>query len=555
MTSVVFNDRLQTQLPLELVESLNQVYFLHLLATEPDRVIPPGKSLLSMLLHSRLSSTKRDQDDAQPLLERVKEAAHRAFWDEAVESLASPEPAVQLPRLKRLYEDLADALEPLLPTSHPMVLTLRSPLAPTTSPLHSTLLVLKDLLASLKERCAPVRDEDINKVYQALDEWNYSSPSAFQSSRSIPSALASCIVDAAKTIIHLTELMKSDLDTAVLGSLPESQVKGLILQKAKEEERDFVLRQWTTESEPGGQVLRRKWRSWLAELPEPIAASYGPVPQVEEARWVLRLMACLESDTPVSCNLPLFAASQSREEPPDNLLNGNELPPHFLLASRKLFYIQNYIQAIAVAAALQVLSGLPTVRQTDQNHQSQEPRFMERVWTLLRMEVEAEEMNRETADQPTKLINLSDEVIQARRLVSPGWVDKNEEVRIRDSVDRTLRPRDPVFILLRRRLVESVGRELVKQLISPGSGRPPQIPAVMRTGRGLTSPTEKTSKRSRLQFSEQESLTPYGLSEGTSPSFSVKGFEDPVLVKAISENFVKILGCIHWVSGVWGDLV
>ena len=82
MTNVVFKHGLQNSLPLELVESLNHAYFLYVLATEPHKVTPPGKSLLSMLLHSQLSSTTKGEDDAQPLLERVKEVAHKAFWDE-----------------------------------------------------------------------------------------------------------------------------------------------------------------------------------------------------------------------------------------------------------------------------------------------------------------------------------------------------------------------------------------------------------------------------------------------------------------------------------------
>jgi hypothetical protein len=41
-------------LPMELSALLNQTYFLHLLATEPETVIPDGKSLLSMMAHSRL---------------------------------------------------------------------------------------------------------------------------------------------------------------------------------------------------------------------------------------------------------------------------------------------------------------------------------------------------------------------------------------------------------------------------------------------------------------------------------------------------------------------
>ena len=68
-------------LPAELFEALNSTYFLHRLATQPETVIPPGKTLLSMLLHSRINEDSKGKSD-KDLLERVKEVAHEAFWNE-----------------------------------------------------------------------------------------------------------------------------------------------------------------------------------------------------------------------------------------------------------------------------------------------------------------------------------------------------------------------------------------------------------------------------------------------------------------------------------------
>lgn len=71
-------------LPVELVHALNQTYFLHLLANDPDKVIPPGKSLLSMLAHSRVAFQGSNRSDAgnDTLREGIRQVAQRAFWDE-----------------------------------------------------------------------------------------------------------------------------------------------------------------------------------------------------------------------------------------------------------------------------------------------------------------------------------------------------------------------------------------------------------------------------------------------------------------------------------------
>ena len=65
-----------------LVDSLNQTYFLHLLVNDKNKVVPPGKSVISMLMHVNFRLRKEDDSDARQndLVERVKAAAHKAFW-------------------------------------------------------------------------------------------------------------------------------------------------------------------------------------------------------------------------------------------------------------------------------------------------------------------------------------------------------------------------------------------------------------------------------------------------------------------------------------------
>jgi hypothetical protein len=69
-------------LPTELIDSLNQTYFLHLLVNDKDKVVPPGKSVLSMLMHSNFRLPQSESDGHSDLVQRVKEAAHKVFWRE-----------------------------------------------------------------------------------------------------------------------------------------------------------------------------------------------------------------------------------------------------------------------------------------------------------------------------------------------------------------------------------------------------------------------------------------------------------------------------------------
>ncbi|KAG8213694.1 hypothetical protein J3R82DRAFT_10392 [Butyriboletus roseoflavus] len=121
--------------------------FLHILATDPAQVLPPGKSLLSVMSGSHITA---DGDSKLTLHNKVGDLVYKAFWDEAVDTLSNPEPSAQLSRMKLLYGDLHVALSPLLPSKHPVLVTLSSPLSPTSSPLDSALMHLREVLASLR---------------------------------------------------------------------------------------------------------------------------------------------------------------------------------------------------------------------------------------------------------------------------------------------------------------------------------------------------------------------------------------------------------------------
>lgn len=70
-----------TILPLELVDVLNHAYFLHILATDPAQVLPPGKSLMSALLRPHTPSG-RAEGSSSSLQNTVEDMIRKAFWNE-----------------------------------------------------------------------------------------------------------------------------------------------------------------------------------------------------------------------------------------------------------------------------------------------------------------------------------------------------------------------------------------------------------------------------------------------------------------------------------------
>lgn len=68
-----------TLLSAELVETLNSTWLLHQLATEPETILPPGKSLLSVTINPEAHTSN---DPMTALHSQVEGVVYKAFWDE-----------------------------------------------------------------------------------------------------------------------------------------------------------------------------------------------------------------------------------------------------------------------------------------------------------------------------------------------------------------------------------------------------------------------------------------------------------------------------------------
>lgn len=78
---------------------------------------------------------------------------------------------------------------------------------------------LREILATLRERCAPARDAYIDQLILKVDEPNQLASNA---------QLAELVVDVTRSILELTEVMKDDLSQFVLGEMDEKDLKAVI---------------------------------------------------------------------------------------------------------------------------------------------------------------------------------------------------------------------------------------------------------------------------------------------------------------------------------------
>ncbi|KAL4250737.1 TCP11 family protein [Abortiporus biennis] len=520
------NSNTATVLPTELIDLLNQAYFLHILATDPHKVLPPGKSLVSMMLRPNVES----HPDNSVLKERVEGLLFKAFWDEAFESLSNPIPSVEMPRLKRLYEDMHVALSPLLPAGHPVLVTLSSPLSPTSSPLRSAISHLREILQSLKERCAPVRDGHIDLLLHRLED-----PPTLE--------VAKVVVETVKDIMKLAEDMKEDLSQFVLGSMSERQLHGIISSQAKEKEREIVHGLWREET------IKELWHKWINDF-DPSKLSLQSTFQTSPHKWVSRLIQSLGDNIAVSSPLPTRTVdthnlSSSMTEENGTSIPTNVLPPPLYFLSPTLLYIQNFLQAFIIAASLRSL--VPVRPPSTPVSHVPEHNFMSRIWTLLKAEV-----NGEPESEGTKLINLADEIVNARRTLGNGGslLGTEDESKLRAAVDRILRPGDPVFLLLQKRLLHSLADRLLST--HDDDQRKSFTPVSLQSGRDLRKHHKPTMKLDGIVPEETQGPLPW---ERKEKALVVKGFEDPVLVDAITEVLGKLRTCVEWTESTWSDVV
>ncbi|KAN0109297.1 hypothetical protein V8E52_009481 [Russula decolorans] len=476
-----------THLPADLLDLLNQTYFLHLLANDPSKLLPPGKSLLSVL--SQPNKRQRRDDEPPTLHDKVEEMIHKAFWDEALAALSSKEPSMQLPRLRLLLNDTHTALVPLFPAGHPILTILSAPLAPTSSPLHTARNYCCDILVALRERCAPARDASIDALSASLTD-----------PPTDPLDLAKIVVEAIRSILKLAEMMKDDLSQFVLGTMGEAQLATSVADEARTRERALVLDLWKQ------SAIREDIAVWLADLSPPYSLIVVPPPR----KWVLRVVQALGVTEPIACPLPTKPLGPENNLPPPV---SNMLPPPFFFSTPELFYIQNLLQAIIIAAALRTLVPASVSPPED---------FMYRIWTLLLASI-----NEEDIEQDTRLVNLADELIRASTVT-----DVEAVKQLRAAVARTVRTSDPVFLLLQRRLLSTFAEHLARSSAPINRN---DTPAEMRTGR-QERPPNVTVEQSRTEVLE------------------VKGFGDPVLTNAIQEVLGKLQGAVLWIGSIWADL-
>ena len=320
------------------------------------------------------------------------------MFPQALESLSST-PAAQLSRLRLLYTDVFTAVASLIPSSHPIMTILSNPLSPTSSPLRSAARHLRVLLSVLRERCAPVRDADIDVLLHYLDD-----PPLHE----LPKACIATI----RGILNVADRMKNDLADFVIGTWTELDARRWIRREAIERERRVVLEMFPP------QRITLMYRDWL-----------GPGSEENSRPLVSRLIKALGSSEPVS------------SFPPSN----NLLPPLFTFTAFDVLQVQNLLQALVITASLRTL-----VRTVDPVSD-----WLSRIWTLL--EIEIQRGGTEPAE--TKLLNLEDEVVQAAKSLE----DPDSEVRLREAVRRILRPQDPVFVLLHSRLLTAVQARLEEE--------------------------------------------------------------------------------------------
>jgi len=277
---------------------------------------------------------------------------------------------------------------------------------------------LRELIAVLRQRCAPIRDAELDEIRERLDN---------APSKELPRT----IVDTARDLLEVAERMREDLTDFVLGKWTENDAHRWVRRKAMDMEHWVIFEMFA----PG--TIEKSYREWLQ-----VDATNSLKPLVS------RLVKALSSPSPVS---PF--------PPSDNLL-----PPPLMFSAHDLLKLQNSLQALAIVASLRSL-----IRPT-----ATEFPWLSRVWTLL--ELEAEKDVWEDAD--TKLINLEDELVQAAGLTG----NPEAENRLREAVQHTLRKDSPVFLLLLSRLSTALQSRLTEEPGQPPqvptqlrSGRKPVI--------------------------------------------------------------------------------
>ena len=387
---------------------------------------------------------------------------------------------------------------------------------------------------TLRQRCAPVRDTSIDEILHRID---HRSPSASTEE------LAELLLNVIRFIFELSIDMRNDYSNAVLATASEQELVGMVEMIAETQEQGLVLQLWGSK-----EAMRKAWSRWMDGF-----RPADPAPQIQPKQlWIHKLIQSLGNPHAVTSKLvgpphPQETANDSGNRNPDGTERApepsNMLPPQFLFPGPTLFRLQNYIQALTIAASLRSL--VPTPRPAtnpppppqSQMNAATPPvnwTFTERIWALLESEIGV------TDDGPseTKVINFADEVVMVHSSTLPPGVtalDPHLEQRLRSAVDRILRTSDPAFVLLQKRLLAAFSAALLNNPVTEErasvrmqSGRP-------RSQRGVSPPSPQ------LQTAQRE------------VTIVARGFEDPVIAEQCSIAASTLRRSVEWVERVWGD--
>lgn len=513
------------------------------LANFPSKILPPGNTLSSLLKAATAEKGKQVEvleEDVNSLEARVRRTVESAYFDN-IKSILSSINSSQEEKNSLWYQclnDLWEASSSLIPSrikekaalqiEFTLISNFSLPVA--TSTLHH-------LMSTLAKLTAPIRD---TQVYELLSSISLPSSTPTPSSSTVtpttklsslllpsPALTVSELISAVQSTLAFTKIMQSDLDqfkkNLVQATPPtEYELNGLVAFEAKRREREVVERYYQNL----GLELNKEMRDWIRRNggSESNGSSAEATNLSDRSVEVSNgLVGTIFAEVAVE-----FPSSSSNSS--STLASStNVLPPIFIIPSPTIYRLQNQVQALIILACL--LSLAPTSTEAT----------AERLWTILTFDLSS---STAATSEDTKLINLSDEIIRST-MESNNFSDPEkleiEIDRIRKGVDRIIKYTDPVFGLLRTRLLLAM-KEGLQSTCDSNLVDMTDTPAIMRTGRTIGStPSEITAAP---EFQSRVFLP------------LVKGFDRySVFTREMLIVAQELESVLNWSLDTWGDVI
>lgn len=353
----------------------------------------PNVSQNSLLLLHEIALNPSFTIHSSPLEQQVRAVVHRAFFDDVAKAFAKGGmDAIQT--ANGLLDDVRTRLLPLLPanTSPSTLTAIRNGLATPIDDFNTIRLGqnLANVLTTMQSLCAPARDFAIKGLLAQIG-------SLMSTGGLSPQALAIGY----QKVLEMLDLMERDIVQWIIPALrPELKTV------AKEMERITYIDPEQEETDKPSYKLPLT-RDWILKSRKEL----GEPQRSTRTEYVHSMAVSVFSSEPVS-----LAEMQGP----------NVLPEILSLDAKRLWILQNRLQALIIIAALCTISksSAPLLAES-----------IQRLWAIL-------------SDSDTNIKNLSEEMA---RLVPAEQRDL-----VRRMVDRTLRESDPLWKILSERLKATV---------------------------------------------------------------------------------------------------